>query len=133
MMDARRVATTRVMKTIARRGATDPLKIIADDGTRPVVVTLPEDDLKSTIERVDAYGGRANVFVAFQDWLALIECVIDVDAPESEEIQAAHGNTTMAMYVEFLKLHVNQAAMINVSISDSASAQSRIKEVAYAL
>lgn len=130
-MDARNIATRRVMKTVARRSMVQPLPVVADDGTRPVVVALPDDDLKTVFERVEAFGGRANVFVAFADWLALIEFINGSGAHESATEQHVHEATSMAMYVEFLKLH-DTPVSVSLSASAQATAPHGLHQVAYA-
>lgn len=130
-MDARNIATRRVMKTIARRSTVQPLPVVGDDGTRPVVIALPDDDLKTVFERVEAFGGRANVFVAFPDWLALIEFIAGSGDPHSAPVQRVHEAASMAMYVEFLKLH-DSPVSVSVSASAQATAQHGLHQVAYA-
>lgn len=130
-MDARNIATRRVMKTVARRSTMQPLPVLADDGTRPVVVALPDDDLNSVFERVEAFGGRANVFVAFPDWLALIEFINGSGARDSPPAQHVHEATSMAMYVEFLKLH-DTPVTVSLSASEQTTAQHGLHQVAYA-
>lgn len=130
-MDARNIATRRVMKTVARQSTTQPLPVIADDGTRPVVIALPDDDLKTVFERVEAFGGRANVFVAFPDWLALIELINGSETRDDATVQQVHETTSMSMYVELLKLH-DTPVTVNVSASEQATAQHGLHHVAYA-
>lgn len=130
-MDARNIATRRVMKTVARRSTMQPLPVLADDGTRPVVVALPEDDLNTVFKRVEAFGGRANVFVAFPDWLALIEFVNGSRPRDSAPTQHVHEATSMAMYVEFLKLH-DTPVTVSLSASEQTTAQHGLHQVAYA-
>lgn len=130
-MDARSLAVRRVMKTVARRSLLKPLPVQASDGTRPVVVALPEDDLKSVIRRTEEFGNAANVFVPFPDSLALIEFYVDHSDAGAAADQEAHQNSSVAMYVEFLKLH-NGPAKVQVSLSESASAPHGLEQLAYA-
>lgn len=130
-MDVRNIATRRVMKTVARRSAVEPLPVVAQDGTRPIVVALPDDDLKVVFERVAAFGGRANVFVAFPDWLALIELTTGTGAQEASQVQPIHEAISMAMYVEFLKLH-DSPVTVTLSASERATARHGLHQVAYA-
>lgn len=127
----RSIATRRVMKTIARHVARQPLPTRLDDGSSPVIVALPEDALANVVAQVDAIGGRANVFVAFPDRLALIDTSIDGLNPTPENHQKSHANTTMAMYVEFLR-HTNGESVTVTVNSSRASHASSVQDVAYA-
>lgn len=131
-MDERGTAIRRVMKTVARRAVVAPLPIQADDGTRPVVVALPDDTLKGVVERIMEFGGRANVFVAYPDDLALVELSVGAheDSHDDEGNDLAHAATTMSMYVDVL-FAAGGPVSIDLNVSDSAFAQS-VQKLTYA-
>jgi hypothetical protein len=60
-------ATRRVMKTIARTFDHETLPLVLPDGSRPIVVALPNETISEVVSRVMSIGGRANVAVAFAD------------------------------------------------------------------
>ena len=131
-MDARSTATRRVMKTVARRAAVEPLPVQARDGSTPIVVALPEDTLKYVVSMVDRFGGHANVFVAFPESLKLIDFTIDHgDITASVHDQTGHASMTMAMYVAYLGLNPGTNVNLKVDMSSNADAQS-VRDVAYA-
>lgn len=127
-MDARNLATRRVMKTVARRTPMEPLPVRLRDGSTPIVVALPEDTLKYVASLTDRFGGRANVFVAFPDTLKLIDFHIDHHELDGGDHQRAHSTMTMAMYVAYLGLNAGTPSKLNV---DLATAES-VHEIAYA-
>ncbi|WP_091180973.1 hypothetical protein [Paramicrobacterium humi] len=91
-------------------------------------MALPDDDLTTVIKRVEAFGDRANVFVAFPDSLALIELRVGAGTGDAA-IQPAHENTSMAMYVEFLELH-DAPVNVSVPLSGRATAPNRPQQLA---
>lgn len=129
-MQSRSLATRRVMKTIARRVADQPLPVRLADGTSPVVVALPEDQLVDIGDQVKRLGGHANVFVALGDGLALIDFIVE-NGETQPSAQPAHEATSMAMYVELLKLHVGTPCSVTVERGVSATAPS-VRSLAYA-
>jgi len=129
-MQQRSLATRRVMKTVARRAVEQPLPVRLSDGTFPIIVTLPDDTVVSVGDRVRKVGGRANVFVAFSTDLALVEFLAEATAGEGGS-QIAHEDTSMAMFVELLKLHPGESCNITISRNVSASAPS-VRSLAYA-
>lgn len=59
----RHEATRRVMKTMALRSAA-VLPIVSEDGSRPLVVTTPNEYLSEVLKRIEAVGGSASVALA---------------------------------------------------------------------
>lgn len=131
MMGPRSVATRRVMKTIARRQTIQPLPVRLQDGSSPVIVTMPDDKLVDIVAQIETTGGRANVFVAFPEGLALVDCAIDSmgDVPETQ--QSTHHETTMAMYVAFLRHSNGEPVTVPVESGAFASSPS-VRDIAYA-
>lgn len=133
MMSVRSLATRRVMKTIARRLPMQPLPVRLADGTTPVIVTEPDDKLNAVATRVEHEGGRANVFVAFPDHLALIDFSVDSVSPILEQQQKAHQETSMSMYVAFLKHSPGERITVSMSSTAAdAAAVPAVQDIAYA-
>lgn len=129
-VNPRSLATRRVMKTIARRAHEQPLPVRRPDGTFPVIVALPDDTVVDVGDQVARSGDRANVFVAFDSDLVLIEFVVQHGAPD-QDAQVAHEATSMAMYVELLKLDPTHSCTVSIS-RDSAATAPSLRRVAYA-
>lgn len=128
-MTARSLATRRVMKTLARRSAHNALPVRAADGSHPLVIALPEDKLVDVARHVkNEFGGEANIFVTLPDHIALIAFSFGPDPAEAEKMQRAHGNTSMAMYVAFLKMNDGSASLT----LDMADASTGVQDIAYA-
>jgi len=122
-------ATRRVMKTVARESAFEPLPIVLEDGSSPVVVALPDDEIESVYRRIRKFGSAANVFVAYPENTRLIGMRLGEEgAPAAEQL--GHGHMSMAMYVDFLLLNPNKSSTITISIGESV-ATSGTKELQY--
>lgn len=128
-MSERSLATRRVMKTVARRTAAEPLPVRAEDGTYPIVVSLPDDKLLDVARHVKReFNGAANVFVTLPDHIALINFSFASQEDSSPDRQMAGDATSMAMYVEYLKMHDGPASIT----IDMAAASSAVRDIAYA-
>lgn len=118
--------TRRVMKSLARvRAQGDVFSVRRDDGTAPVIVSLPEDRVGEIEDRVTSMGGAANVVLAFADSFVLWawDSTVDV-AIESVDV---HEESTMGMLHVWLQQCEGQASNLNVV----RSALSNQRELAY--
>jgi hypothetical protein len=89
-------ATRRVMKTVARSAGTPPLR--AKDGTFPIVVSLPYENISEVVRRVDNVGGSANVAIAFVDHFAMLAMGRDLEEPSDSELLISH-DISMGMFM----------------------------------
>lgn len=60
---SRDTATRRILKSLAL-GRYDQL-YVAEDGSRPIVISTPDEHISEVLSRVAAIGGKANVAIAF--------------------------------------------------------------------
>ncbi|MEW1707006.1 hypothetical protein AB0230_07165 [Microbacterium sp. NPDC089190] len=128
-MSERSIATRRVMKTIARRSTYETLPVRGADGSLPIVVALPDDRLIDIARHVhEEFDGAANIFVAMPDQIALIGFSFGPDRTHDAEVQRAHDNTSMAMYVAYLRMHPG-AATLNINMADAST---ELRDMAYA-
>lgn len=97
-----------------------PLPVVLDDGSTPVVVALPDDTIESVYRRIEKFGGAANVFVAYPENARLIEMSIADDGEPPAE-QSGHGHMSMAMYVDFLLLNPGEASRITIAVGESVA------------
>lgn len=131
MTNNRSLATRRVMKTIARRTPANPLPVKAQDGSTPVVVALPDDRLLDIATHVQKqFGGHANVFVTLPDHIALIDFQLDPSGVDRQDYQSGHANTSMAMYVSFLKMNPGKPSMLTLKMGSPVGAD--VQDIAYA-
>lgn len=130
-VNARSLATRRVMKTIARRTQHTSPPVRASDGSVPIVVVLPDDKLVDMSRHVaEHFGGAANVFVPLPDHIALIDFSISAADADAMSDQRGHDNASMAMYIEYLKLNSGAPSTMTVSLSRPTTPD--IQPIAYA-
>ncbi|QUW18908.1 hypothetical protein [Agrococcus sp. Marseille-Q4369] len=96
------------------------------------MATLPDDTLAHAIKQVEAFGGRANVFVAFPDRMRLIEMHIGGPDDDRADASPAAPTTTMAMYVAFLESTERGHGVVTVRTSDELVSAPGVAEMAYA-
>ncbi len=119
-------ATTRVMRAVARRSIVlGPLPVRADDGTYPVVVTLPDDTLEYMESRRNNIGRNANVMVAFPERMVLI-AMRDGDSDDAAPVDA---DLTMGMFVYWLQNTDMKHPAIR--IAERVETRPVVEEVAY--
>ncbi|CAI7976216.1 hypothetical protein FRAHR75_230005 [Frankia sp. Hr75.2] len=79
------------------------LPIQAPDGERPVVVALREDSVGYVFDRVDDYGGSANVVVDLGLSIAIITVTPDPPGTASKASHPIHDDSPMEMLVVLLR------------------------------
>jgi hypothetical protein len=121
----REQAIRRVMRSISRRVVNaGPLPVQAEDGSYPIVVTLPDDTVADMEERRNRISRDVNVVVAYPERMVLI-AMRDAVRDNPAEI---HPDSTMDMLVLFLKTTSDEKPAIRVGSKTAP----RLEELAYA-
>jgi hypothetical protein len=99
-----------VYRRLADRSFRERLAARAGDGSRPVLIAMPHDALESTIQRVRAQGGAANVVLPLLNGIVVIVMrTEEFDANESALPRLA-SDCTLGLFFSRLHLDGNDAA-----------------------
>ena len=121
-------ATTRVMRAVARRSVVlGPLPVRAEDGSYPVIVTLPDDTLGYMESRRNHIGRSANVIVAYPERMVLIA----MRDGQSDDAAPVDSDASMALFVSWLQNTDMQRPAIRVTKRAETAARPRVEEIAY--
>lgn len=121
----RSAVSVRVMKSISRLLARrDIFPIRREDGTAPIVITLPDDTIGEVSQWVKETGGCANVILADRNGFSI--SVWDDDALPTDDAIDLYAHTNMAMLRAWTGIKPDGIASFNV-IASVAQA----KELAY--
>lgn len=121
-------ATTRVMRAVARRSVVlGPLPVQADDGSYPVIVTLPDDTLGYMENRRKNIGRDANVVVAYPDRMVLIA----MRDGQREDAAPVDADASMALFVSWLQSTDMDRPAIRVTARADSRPRPSVEELAY--
>lgn len=98
-LSERDAAIRRVMRTVARYGARNSLPVTNDDGTSPMVIALPKDSMSDVHDRVVRAGGHANVFVAYEEDIALVVLRCEHTEIEDDHPGDLHPDIEIDMFI----------------------------------
>ena len=123
-------ATRRVMTAIAVGPKRVVLPFTAADGSKPLVVTTPNEYLSTVIERIDAVGGSANVALAEARRFTIFMIERQREFVESEDSdQEVNQDLSMGMFY----IHAARNRSSNFTIRDArALIPAKRQEFAYA-
>jgi len=123
-------ATRRVMKSLARPHASGALTLQLEDGTRPLVVSLPFEKVSEVVERVRSVGGRANVAVAHaKNFNTLVMDLSGMSATTRPVVEITE-DLSMGMFI--IKIEANPRKSILFRFQDiEAGVPAASQELAY--
>jgi len=110
-----------VSKRLGRAMLLDPeqsgLTAQAPDGTRPVVIALPEDLVSVVAKHVHATGRVANVVVPDGSRLLVVQFRVVEGKPEfGPDDVAVHESSTMEMFIQYAKTQVAGRFLIDEGV-----------------
>lgn len=104
------------MKSLALRGPASGERLQIEDGTFPVVVALPYEHISDVINRVQSFGGQANVAIAFSDSFTMITMG---QKAVGNKIVEVHQDLSMGMFL--IKAQNNPGKTIPLRFRDVAA------------
>ncbi|WP_300265882.1 hypothetical protein [Microbacterium sp.] len=96
----RHEATRRVMRKLMQPESKSRLRVVADDGSTPIVVCTPNEYLSDVIARVDLIGGRANVVYAEVKRFRVFSIrAVENDGSDQSETTGHNADMSMGMFM----------------------------------
>jgi hypothetical protein len=124
-------ATRRVMMSIATRFPRIQLPYVAPDGSKPLVVATPNENVSDVIERVKAAGGSANIALAearrFR--IFVIEGELGSESPSEDHEDI---NNEMSMGMLWLKTQSRKSGLYKLKGAEAKKVPVANREFAYA-
>lgn len=121
-MASRRIELTkRVMKTIGT-SATPVHLMKLDDGSSPLVVALPNENVSDVFDRVRAIGGNANIAIAYAKDFQMM--TLSDRAVSDGELEV---NRDLSMGMLSIKMSQNPGKTIRIKVRESAVALPQIE------
>lgn len=125
-------ATRKVMKAIATGPTRVRLQYRAEDGTFPLVVALPNENIADVAERVRSVGGSANVAIAFAKNFRIISMTgVDVELNPEEHEDSLDVTHQMSMGMLLIQFDQRKRSNVHFRAHAQLSAPLETKALAY--